>query len=163
MEIRKVTETDDIDALSRIYALSWKAAYRGIVPQDYLDGLPENYWSALLKDSRRESLVILDHGAYVGTSSICPAREETMSGWGEIISIYLLPEYFAKGYGGPLLAAATTELGRMGFTKIYLWVLEANLRARAFYEKHGFVSTSEKMLLNIGGKDFIEMRYAYSF
>jgi len=41
MEIRTAT-LDDVPDISRIHALSWKAAYKGIVPQAYLDGLKED-------------------------------------------------------------------------------------------------------------------------
>ena len=43
MEIRKAT-IDDVKAISRIHALSWKSAYKGIVPQAYLDELKEDFW-----------------------------------------------------------------------------------------------------------------------
>jgi predicted GNAT superfamily acetyltransferase len=42
MVIRRLTPSDDIDHVSRVYARSWKTAYQGIVPQEYLDSLPEN-------------------------------------------------------------------------------------------------------------------------
>ena len=51
MEIRKVKRTDDFYVISRIYALSWKTAYRNIVPQKYLDELSEDRWYIVLKDS----------------------------------------------------------------------------------------------------------------
>ena len=44
MEIRYITESDNRDAISRIYEESWKYAYRGIVPQEFLDDLPESRW-----------------------------------------------------------------------------------------------------------------------
>lgn len=40
MEIRPLRETDSRMEVSRIYEESWKFAYRGIVPQAYLDGIP---------------------------------------------------------------------------------------------------------------------------
>lgn len=43
MEIRKAT-IDDVKDISRIHALSWKSAYKGIVPQTYLDELKEDFW-----------------------------------------------------------------------------------------------------------------------
>lgn len=163
MEIRKVTPADDFAALSRIYALSWKTAYKGIIPQQYLDELSETRWADILSSGSWDSFVaIVDDGKYIGTSSISPAREEAMHGWGEIISIYLLPDYFKKGYGKLLLDAAVSELAKSGYDKIYLWVLENNANAKTFYEKNGFSPTSDKMPINIGGKDLIEMRYIYS-
>ena len=40
MEIRYLTPEDDPLAVSNIYESSWKYAYRGIVPQSYLDSIP---------------------------------------------------------------------------------------------------------------------------
>ena len=41
MEIRYITPTDDIMAISRIYEESWKYTYKGLIPQDYLESIPE--------------------------------------------------------------------------------------------------------------------------
>ena len=43
MEIRKAT-IDDVRAISRVHAISLKAAYRGIIAQPYLDELKEDFW-----------------------------------------------------------------------------------------------------------------------
>ena len=64
-----------------------------------------------------------------------------MNGFGEIISLYFLPEYMWKGYARLLLQAAVSELKKMGFDKVLLWVLEENQSARHFYEKCDFVQT----------------------
>ena len=159
MTIRKVLPTDDFDAISHIYASSWKNAYKGIVPQTYLDMMPDNRWSHFLEQNPEKSVVALKGNAYVGTASFCLARDEEMAGWGELASIYLLPEHFGKGVGRPLLEAAIAELRALGCNKFYLWVLEENPRARAFYEKNGFVTSQEKKLYHIGGKELVEIKY----
>ena len=46
MEIRPLRETDDRLAVSRIYEESWKSAYRGVIPQAYLDAIPVGRWAA---------------------------------------------------------------------------------------------------------------------
>ena len=46
MGIREPRETDDRLAVSRICEESWRYAYRGIVPQSYLDGIPAGLWAA---------------------------------------------------------------------------------------------------------------------
>lgn len=102
----------------------------------------------------------MDGAKYAGTSSICPARDEKMPDWGEIISIYLLPEYFGKGFGKPLLDNSISALYTSGLKNIYLWVLEENIRGRKFYEKNGFLLTSDRAPINIDGKELIEIRYA---
>lgn len=70
----------------------------------------------------------------IGISSYCKSSLEEYKDWGEIISIYLLPEYIGKGYGKSLLEKAIEKLKAMGFTTIFLWVLEDNHRARHFYK-----------------------------
>ena len=44
MEIRLINKNDDKKAISRIYEESWKTAYNGIIPQDYLESIPEGRW-----------------------------------------------------------------------------------------------------------------------
>ena len=45
MEIRPVNAHDDPLAISDIYEQSWRYAYRGIVPQAYLDSIPHGRWA----------------------------------------------------------------------------------------------------------------------
>ena len=159
MHLQKVTKADDFNAIGEIYAQSWKLAYRGIVPQGYLDGLAGSQWAGVLGDSKYDAYVILEDGKYIGTSSICAARDEKMVGWGEIISIYLLPEYFGKGYAQPLLQRAMNALKEKGYANIYLWVLKENIRAQRFYEKHGFHQNGDVSFIEIAGKTLTEIRY----
>ncbi len=71
MEIRRVLQTDDVTAISRIYALSWKEAYKDIVPAQFLDELHENSWTDIFQNSSYEHFVMIKNGNYIGTSSIC--------------------------------------------------------------------------------------------
>ncbi len=95
----------------------------------------------------------------VGTSSFCQSRFPQFEGYGEIISLYLLPEYMGKGYGKELLKTVTMELSAQGFQKIFLWVLEENNRARHFYERYGFLKAVDVIEEKIGGKNVREIRY----
>lgn len=158
MEIRKLLECDAPN-VSEIYALSWKAAYKGIIPQKYLDELSLERWIPFLKVSPSSSHILLNGDHYIGTSAVSKAREEQMNGWGEIISLYVLPQYFGEGYGKQLFLHAIKDLKEQGYDKIYLWVLEENSRARAFYERHGFSPTKDTITIEIGGKVLTEMRY----
>ena len=38
--IRYINENDDRNKISSVYEQSWKTAYRGKVPDDYLDSIP---------------------------------------------------------------------------------------------------------------------------
>lgn len=160
--IERITEQTAASA-SRIYAMGWKAGYRGIVPQEYLDELSYDRWTDKLGktgyESFRADYLLQKDGKAVATSSICAAREEAYSGWGEIMSLYVLPEEWRKGCGRTLFSYVSDELQKQGFSKIYLWVLEENLRARAFYESMGFTANGDRISANIGGKRLTEIRY----
>lgn len=159
MEIRGLRPEDDRNALSRVYEESWKFAYKGIIPQDYLDGIPEGQWAASADKPDMSNLVVTENGEIIGTASFCPSRFEDRAGWGEIVSIYLLPDRMGKGYGKKLFAEAVRELEEMGFRDIFLWVLEENTRAREFYERQGFVPNGKYLDNNIGGKILREVQY----
>ena len=44
MELFREATAQDAGLISHIYATSWRRAYRGLIAQDYLDRLPEDYW-----------------------------------------------------------------------------------------------------------------------
>ena len=161
MEIRLLSSSDDRLAVSRVYEESWRYAYAGIVPQDYLDSIPAGRWAGFVDREGIHSLVMLDGDRIAGTLSVCRSRFPEMPEHGEIVSIYLLPQYMGRGLGAPLLNAAVAELHRMGFNDIFLWVLEENLRARRFYEKNGFCFCGRYLDDNIGGKPLREMMYVH--
>lgn len=161
MEIRLMNEYDNRYAISHIYEASWKSAYKGIIPQAYLDSIPEGHWVQALDNPSWHTLIMLHGDIIIGTSSYCTSRFEDMNGWGDIILVYLLPNYFGKGYGKQLLQAAIDGLTQMGYTDIFLWVLEDNTQARHFYECFGFEASSAYLDDDIGGKKLREIRYVY--
>lgn len=162
IEIRKMKHSDSRKEISNIYEQSWKYAYKGIVTQNYLDNIQIGQWCRAFDKPERYTLVMLEDDKIIGTSSYCKSRWEDYKDWGEIISIYFLPEYIGKGYGKNLLEMAVKELKTMGFKTIFLWVLEDNHRARHFYEKFGFIASGDFKKDNIGGKELCELQYVYS-
>ena len=147
MQIRYLAQDDDLDEVSSIYAQSWKHAYRGLIPQEFLDEIQDNGWSGRLLAEGRTHFVAQESGRLIGTASV--------------ISIYFLPQYTGRGFGGALFGRCIDELKGRGFKRIILWVLEGNLAARRFYEKNGFVCTGEYRDDNIGGKPVREVLYAF--
>jgi len=160
LTVRRISPEDNRLAISNIYEQSWKTAYSGIVPQDYLDAIPQGRWASKIDTPGWRTLVCELDGKLIGTSSVCRSRFEEYPEEGEIISIYLLPEYMHKGYGRKLLAAAVDELSE--YEDIFLWVLEDNTNARRFYESQGFVLTEGCLENEIGGKVLREVRYKLS-
>ncbi len=162
MEIRHLNSNDDLSKISHIYEESWKYAYKNIIPQTFLDSIPCGNWIPHLKSPEMNILVMLDNGKFIGVSTYCRSRFFDFQDFGEIVSIYLLPEYMDKGIGKQLLDKTISELSNLNFKNIFLWVLEENIRARKFYEKSGFVLSGKILEDNIGGKILKETAYTYN-
>ena len=59
----------------------------------------------------------------------------------EVVKLYVEPQFQSCGIGAELLAYAVDKFGADN-----LWALEYNTRGIAFYERHGFQLTGEKMI-----------------
>ena len=89
MEIRYIASSDDRTAISRIYEKSWKHAYKGIVPQDYLDAIPVGLWAKCFDDPGVYTLIFIENGRIVGTSSFSKSRLAQYPYSGEVRSLYI--------------------------------------------------------------------------
>ena len=170
MERRPAT-IQDIPLISRIHAASWKAAYNGMIPQAYLDALPEDHWvesfTKWLQAGALQALIAWEGDAAVGCISFgkpvsVSGLKELPAGCGEIRSLYILPEYMRRGYGKALLHDAELALRIQGFSHCSLYVLEQNLSARAFYEKNGYARDGASASFRILDQDMTELRYVKS-
>ena len=70
LEIRYITASDDRLAISKVYEESWKYAYKGIIPQDYLDSIPEGWWASHIEQAGRKNLVMIQDGIIIGTLAL---------------------------------------------------------------------------------------------
>jgi ribosomal protein S18 acetylase RimI-like enzyme len=89
-------------------------------------------------DGPAVTLVACEADRVLGYASLGPARDADAVSLGELWALYVAPEAWGSGVGASLLAAVDEALAARGFPEVVLWVLEANRRARRFYEKHGF-------------------------
>lgn len=78
---------------------------------------------------------------------------------GEIISLYVLPEYWSTKQGYSLTKFAIDWLKNKGYKSCYLWVIKDNERAVNFYKKFGFESTGEFTSVILAGQAVIEEKY----
>lgn len=150
IEVREAY-TADADAITRIHLHGWRWAYDTLMPADYLASLnqltPERLEQrrqrlAERHDDRR-TLVATDAEDVIGFTSIGRYRNnqdttDLVDDVGEIYAIYVAPDETGQGVGRVLLDAAVVWLRAQGLDPIRLWVLEGNVRARAFYERYGF-------------------------
>ena len=142
--IRKAT-VDDASGIASVHVRSWQVAYRGHMPDDFLDGLDveklANMWRQLTQDPGKIIFIVEDaEGNIVGFSALGPSRDSDANpSTAEVSAIYVHPEKWEKGIGRALLSASLGEVRKREFDLLTLWVLEANQRARSFYETFGFI------------------------
>ena len=139
----------DAQAIAGVHVRSWKAAYPGLVPQDFLDSLtPEarvGPWREILSSppcASEATLVLVAEPSeeIVGFANYGASRDGDVdvSSVGEVRALYLDPSEWGRGSCGVLLAAAVGEVSVGGYGTATLWVLGTNARARRFYEKLGW-------------------------
>jgi GNAT superfamily N-acetyltransferase len=76
-----------------------------------------------------------------------PGGDREDHGPAELYAIYVVPRQWSTGAGRALLGGVLALAASDGYTDISLWVLEANARARYFYEQAGFAPTGEAAVL----------------
>ena len=99
MDIRPA-RMEDVPEIAVVHVRSWQAAYRGLLPQAYLDGLDPSQrigqWERVLSAADRSqggTLVADAGGRLSGFVSYGPARDADTDSKraGEIYAIYLVP------------------------------------------------------------------------
>lgn len=136
---------EDARAIAEVHVASWRDAYRGLLPDGFLDRLSVDEREAQRAEgfddpgSPFSVLVAEDAGSVVGFVAYGPSRDDDATEeTGEVPAIYVEPGVVGTGVGRALFAAATEGLRERGYRRATLWVLEANERARRFYEKAGW-------------------------
>lgn len=160
----------DIREIVEVHVRSWQAAYRDLLPSEFLDGLSRTverrvtYLSAALREGRLQIWVALLNGSIVGWSSFAASRDaDEPSGTGELHSLYLLEQVWSAGFGRGLWLAARAQLRASGFTSATVWVLKGNRRAVRFYQAAGFVAEPHtEKTVEQGGAVLPVLRYRVS-
>jgi ribosomal protein S18 acetylase RimI-like enzyme len=144
MRIREA-EPKDARAIAEVHVRSWRAAYRGQLTDDFLDGLTVEdrleQQRRGLEDARADwrTWVTEDAGAIAGFAVTGPSEDaDATDRTGEVYAIYLDPDRVGTGLGRALFERAVGDLHDRGFSSVTLWVLETNERARRFYEVAGW-------------------------
>ncbi|MDX3380843.1 GNAT family N-acetyltransferase [Streptomyces niveiscabiei] len=156
----------DCPRVAEIRVRGWQTAYRGLIPQPYLDSLsvPED------ADRRRAhfenagedvvNLVAERAGTVVGWACHGPYRDgERLTDDAELYALYVDAACFGSGVGHALLQETRRRLASRGRERLYLWVLRDNARARRFYERAGLAPDGAEEPFEAGGAQVPEVRY----
>lgn len=112
-------------------------------PPTYEEDLARwEYWLGPDWEQGRRAYVAVATGCVIGVVLVGPDPEEPEVG--HLARLYVYPEFWERGVGTQLYVAALRDLTDRGFAETTLWVLEANSRARSWYERLGWRASGKR-------------------
>ncbi len=142
MKIRQAT-TADSAGLAKVQVDSYRTAYAGILPQDYLDLFTyeeqSQDWRELLSGQMDDLLYVAetDAGEVAGYALGRPGVSDFPAYDSELVALHVRLPYQRRGIGRQLAQTVAAQLKANGCASLMLWVLAENQRARQFYERLG--------------------------
>ena len=192
MVVIRSASTADAAQIAVVMRDSWFAAYGGIIAPAIIDRATAADGGARVRQSfrmrpwqrmiaavaRQPGRAQADPAApdIIGYASFGPERDVLDMPWpypltsagsgGEVAELYALyvhPAWWSSGTGRALMDQVLAKVGATGYGCITLWVLEANARARRFYQRAGFIPDGARHVLDdLGGVTEIRYRRALS-
>lgn len=153
----------DAQGIAHVHVAAWRATYRGIVPQSFLDSLDVSSWAEAWKDwliqGKSHVYVAENDGEPCGFVSGGALREPIEGFDAEVYAIYLLPSCQGRGTGKLLMQRLAETLRINGFSRVAVWVLIENPSC-GFYEHLGGSRIAQKPI-RIGDADLMEVAYGW--
>jgi len=159
--LQRITEGDlrirearieDCPDLARIQVDSYRTAYAGILPDEYLARFTyeeqERDWRDLLASGLSDILLVAeaDDGGIAGYALGRPDSSDIAPYESELVSLHVRRPLQKQGVGRALVAAMAERLAAQGCGSLMLWVLAENMPARRFHELLGGDLISERRI-----------------
>jgi ribosomal protein S18 acetylase RimI-like enzyme len=161
LSVREAAPADALE-VARIHVRAWQAGYRGLLSDDYLDGLRPQDRAARYTFGRSgdpETIVAVQDEAIRGFATITEAGGEEGRNFGELTQLYIDPGCWGLGVGRRLISDARRRLAERGFAEAVLWVFVGNERAERFYRADGWTHDGTRRLDEVWGITVDELRY----
>lgn len=163
MQIRRA-EPADVLAVARVHVRSWQVAFRGLLPDVYLDGLraeerASKYDFASTDPRKPQTIVAIQFHTIVGFVTTALAHEAGVADLGALNALYVDPVFWGRGIGTTLIATARARLMEQGFSRACLWVLDGNARADRFYRNDGWLPDGVRRTETVWEITINETRY----
>jgi ribosomal protein S18 acetylase RimI-like enzyme len=145
---------DDIaNLIAPLHAKSWQSAYRGIMPDHFLDFIVEgerlSHWRRRvleLQTGNGEIFLARLNDEPVGFLCIeANDLAETGIKGAYVNNLHVLPQLKRQGIGSALLKHGEDWARAHGYDSLFLFVFEDNQQARAFYRADGWHAVERLM------------------
>lgn len=165
MRFRNATE-HDVQAIAALHTDSWRRNYRGAYSDAFLDGDVVadrlSVWTDRLTAPRPDAVTIVAErdGVVAGFAHTVLDDDPT---WGALLDNLHVAHGLMRGRIGSRLMAETaySVVDRRPSAGLYLWVLEQNTAAQAFYEARGGTRVGQSVTEAPGGGTVVVLRYAW--
>lgn len=137
-------QASDAEIVATLHATSWRSAYRGIVPDSFLDhdvfAERRAVWRERLQTPTPADIAFgivaeSDAGELNGFVYALPKHDPSC---GTLVdNLHVHPDHKGCGLGRRLLQAVVRELGPAHTQPLHLWVLDQNEPAKRFYARLG--------------------------
>jgi ribosomal protein S18 acetylase RimI-like enzyme len=142
----------DASGVAALHADSWRRNYRGAYSDSFLDGDVDGFqlirWTERLSapDPQARTIVGDLDGRVVALAHTLVDEDPD---WGALLdNLHVAHELKRRGIGARLLAlTAQAVLDAAPGSGLYLWVLEQNAAAQAFYSAQGGVRVERRLVL----------------
>ncbi len=131
----RVVTPPDVPSLARLHLRTALTAYAGIFPTEAPKPVladTEGRWARYLSEGI--GWLASEGGEVVGMAALLPGEPHG----GRLEAVYVDPLRWGRGIGDALADTAEAEAVVRGWLPLHLWVLEANHRARQWYERRGW-------------------------
>jgi ribosomal protein S18 acetylase RimI-like enzyme len=163
----RTARPSDAAAMGAVVVRAWQRAYRGLMPDDYLDGLTvddrADQWTRVLTGELDPTRAVLvaedDDGRVVGFVAVGGEMDVADATRGQVYALNVDPDRWGHGVGRALLAAGCDHLRAVGFTTAVLWVHPDNARACRFYRASGWYADGTERRHDALGVDVPAVRY----
>ena len=163
---------DDAAAIARVQTVTWRTAYRDVLPLAVLDQWDESAaaasWRAAVTAAPTPAhgvLVALDGEEVVGFAAYGPAEsspDEPPAPDGpatEIAPLLVEPRWGRRGHGSRLLAAVSDLARATGAGRLVTWLPETDRVTARFLESAGWDRDGWARTLDTGGDPLREVRW----
>jgi GNAT superfamily N-acetyltransferase len=161
-------QIDNCAGLARVQVDSYRTAYAGLLPEDYLARLTyeeqEQDWRDWLATRPDDILHVAESnsGEIMGYALGRPGLSKIAPYDSELLALHVRDISQRHGIGKQLIAAVAKELKRQGCSSLMVWVLEKN-PARSFYEHlGGQLIGKQTIVLGPGDAGATEVAYGWS-
>jgi GNAT superfamily N-acetyltransferase len=138
VEVRRATRPDTAD-VNAVYLESWRAGYAGLLADDVLNAQVQRRarydWLEIIERSDRFVAVAEDR-QIVGVVECEHSPSPGQQPWVQML--YVVRKSWGTSAADALLDRAIAAIDRAEHPAAWLRVVEANARARRFYERHGW-------------------------